>query len=200
MRKLVLVAVILLGFSAMAMAGDEFPKVEVFGGYSYVRCDNTFFGSRDVTKPCNYDGFNVSATINANKWLGFEADINGSFDRNFDKPAVMQFPTATYPHPSFRHHQIYSFLFGPKVSVRAGKTTAFVHALLGDSRVSPGKWFPYDNSFTMALGGGLDIAVYKNVSIRPVQIDYYTIKGGQPLTDNLRYNVGVVFKFGESGN
>jgi hypothetical protein len=198
MRKLVLVAVILLGFSAMAIAGDEFPRLEVFGGYSYDRCDNAFFGSRDVTKPCNYDGFNASATINGTKWLGFEGDISGYWDRSYNKPAVMTFPSASYPHPSFRHRQLYSFLFGPKFSVRAGKTTTFVHALFGDSRISPGLYFPYDNSFTMAFGGGLDIAVYKKLSIRPVQLDYYTIREGQPFTDNLRYSVGVVYRFGEA--
>jgi len=101
MRKLVLVAVILLGISAMAIAGDEFPRVEVFGGYSYDRCDNTFFGSKDTSKPCNYDGIDISAAVNANKWIGIVGDISGYWDRDFSKPAVMKFPTATYPHPSF---------------------------------------------------------------------------------------------------
>ena len=40
MKKLVLVAVFLLGFSVMAMAQDA-PKVEVFGGYSLVLVDTS---------------------------------------------------------------------------------------------------------------------------------------------------------------
>ena len=38
MKKLVLVAVFLLGFSVMAMAQDV-PKIEVFGGYSLILMD-----------------------------------------------------------------------------------------------------------------------------------------------------------------
>jgi hypothetical protein len=197
MRKLVLVAVIMLGFSAIALAADEYPRLEVFTGYSYVRCDNTFFGNRDVTKPCNYDGIEISATANGNEWLGFEMNVSGYRDRSFEKPAVMVFPTAAYPHPSFRHHQMFSFLFGPRFSFRTGKTTTFVHALVGDSRVTPGLYFPYDNSVSLAIGGGFDIEVYKNISIRPVQLDYYSIREGLPFTDNLRYSVGAVFKFGK---
>jgi hypothetical protein len=199
MRKLLLVAVLLFSFSAMAIAGDEFPRVEVFGGYSYNRCDNTFFSYKNTSQPCNYDGVNISAAVNANKWIGIVGDIGGYWDRNFSKPAVMTFPTATYPHPSFRHHSMYSFLIGPKFSVRMGKTTTFLHALMGSSRVTPGEWFPYDNSFTMAFGGGFDLALYKNLSIRPVQIDYLAVKEGRPLRDNLRYSVGVVFRLGEGG-
>jgi opacity protein-like surface antigen len=193
MRKLLLFAVILLSFSVMAMAADEFPRMEVFGGYSYVRCDNTFFSVRDTSKPCNYDGFNLSVAANGTKWLGVEGSLSGAFDRASSSLAIN-----STDHPSFRHRQMFSFLFGPRVTVRSGKVTTFVHGLFGSSRVSPGMFFPYDNSFTMALGGGFDIAAYKNVSIRPVQIDYLTIKEGKPFTDNLRYSVGVVYRIGES--
>jgi len=181
MKKLVLFAVILLSVSAMTMAQDNFPRVEVFGGYSYLRCDNTFFGDRNVTKSCNYDGFEISATANGSKWLGFEGDVSAYKDR--------------VGH--FGKHQVFSFLVGPRFSVRTGKTTMFLHALIGDSRVSPGLRFPYDNSVTLALGGGFDFVAYKNISVRPVQIDYYTVREGLPFTDNIRYSAGVVFRFGE---
>jgi hypothetical protein len=175
MKKLVFVAVILLGVSALAMAAEEFPKVEVFGGYSFLRCQ---FGS--PTKPCIEDGWNTSVAINGNQYLSFVADFAGVYDQ-YDAP--------------YQHNAVYTYMFGPKITVRKGKLAPYFVALLGNARVTPGLYFPYDNQFAMSFGGGLDISVSKLISIRPAQISWLGVKYQKPMIDNMRYSVGVVFKF-----
>jgi hypothetical protein len=87
------VAVLLLAVSGMAMAAD-FPKLEIFGGYSLLRSDlnpkdlgklsggglfgNSFFGSVE-----NLNGFNASVSYNLNSWLGIKADFSGNFGKQY---------------------------------------------------------------------------------------------------------------------
>ena len=79
MKKLVLVAVLLLGFSIVAAAQD-YPKVEVFGGYSYFRMDTiTNFGAPSGEADLNMNGFDINVAINGNKWLGFVVDFSGAY-------------------------------------------------------------------------------------------------------------------------
>ncbi len=179
MKKLLVVAVILLGFSTMAMA-QEFARAEVFGGYSFLRCDNTLLGAPGAT--CRYDGWKAAVAINGNKWLGFVADVTGSYDRSV--PAGVS-----------RH--VHSFLVGPRFTIRSGRTTTFLQGLFGDSRITPGVYFPYDNSFTMALGGGLDIDVSEKFAVRPIQLEYVGIRSESPVTDNLRMSIGLIYKIGQ---
>ena len=80
MKKLVLVAVFLLGFSVMAMAQD-LPKVEVFGGYSLVLVDTstTLNQSGWEGMDLNLNGWNSSVVFNGNKYFGFVAEFGGSY-------------------------------------------------------------------------------------------------------------------------
>ena len=64
MKKLLLVAVLLLGFSVMAVAQDT-PVVEIFGGYSYFRPD-----TQEDDFDLNMHGWNASVAINGNKYAG----------------------------------------------------------------------------------------------------------------------------------
>ena len=80
MKKLVLIAVFLLGFSVIVMAEDT-PKVEVFGGFSYVKVD-----SSTALKRTKYDwldlsmkGCDGSIAINQNKWAGVVVDFGANY-------------------------------------------------------------------------------------------------------------------------
>jgi len=186
MKKLVCFAVIFLGLSAIAMAQD-FPRGEVFGGYSYFSCNNpvSVFGN-SPGQGCRYNGWDISVALNGNKWLSFVGDLSGYYKSDNPPPGMMD------------HYHFYSILVGPRVSVRKiNRVTPFVQTLFGDARVTPGKdrW-SYENDFAMALGGGVDIKAYKNFSVRPFQFDYMLIKSGQPLTDNIRFNFGIAWNFG----
>ena len=57
-----------------------------------------------------------------------------------------------------------------------------------------------NNSFAMAIGGGVDVKVAHRFSIRPVQVDYLMthfneLGTGAQNQNNLRVSTGVVFHF-----
>jgi len=172
MKKLLLFAVILLGVSALAVAQDV-PRAEVFGGYTYLRCDTD-----DVNSACNLHGWNASAAFNGNKWLGAVADFSGHYGKVVDTDL-----------------NVYSFLFGPKVTFRTAKATPFIQALFGTSRIGlddSSEW-----QFAMTFGGGLDINVNDKIAVRPAQVEYFTTKNGSDFADHFRYSAGIVFKIGK---
>ena len=90
MRKLVFVGVLMLAMSCVAMAQD-FPKFEVFGGYSYLRSDldsTTSFGiysnsegTNGKSGATNGHGFEVAFTYNLNKWFGIKGDFSTHWSR-----------------------------------------------------------------------------------------------------------------------
>jgi opacity protein-like surface antigen len=196
MKKLVLIAVFLLGFSMMVMAQDT-PAIEVFGGYSYVRADpTTMDGAPAGQYSLNMNGWNGSVVFNGTPWLGFLADFGGYYgtlrtDYNYGPDGY-----------SWADIDIYSVMFGPKFAVaRTGKYTPFIQALFGYARVKAkelGETYS-ENDFAMAFGAGLDINMSDRIAIRPAQVEYFTIKMGQTgdFADNFRYSAGVVFKLGK---
>jgi OmpA-OmpF porin, OOP family len=194
MKKLVLVAVLLLGFSIVAIAQD-YPKVEVFGGYSYFRMDTTTnFGAPSGTATLNMNGLDMNVAVNGNKWLGFVADFGASYgtlDTSWEWESGVK---------SWADISNYSLMIGPRVTLHRGKITPFLQGLFGYSR---GKFSELGEDFTasnlaMAFGGGVDISVNDRLAIRPAQVEYYTIRGGQTgdFSDNLRYSAGFVLRFG----
>jgi opacity protein-like surface antigen len=175
MKRVMLVAVCLLFISAIAVAEDA-PKAEVFGGYSYVRCDT---GVSDIT--CNLNGWNASLAFNAPKIVGVVADFGGAY--------------GTVDGIDTKAH---TFLFGPKFAVRKEKVTPFVQALFGvmnlKSSIS-GLGSASENDFAMALGGGLDFNMGKKIAIR-VAPDYLLTRSEGESFNNFRLSAGIVFKLG----
>jgi opacity protein-like surface antigen len=189
MKKLVLIAVFLLGFAMVAVAEDA-PAVEIFGGYSFVRVDTTTaFAIPENTFDLNMNGWDAAVTFNGNKWLGFVADFGGVYGTVNDSGDEASVKT-------------YTVMFGPKVAVRRGALTPFVQALFGYARInadSGGKNVFTENDFGMSFGGGLDVNLNDSIAVRPIQVDYLTVKAGETgdFSDNLRYSAGIVFKMGK---
>jgi opacity protein-like surface antigen len=182
MKKLVLVAVLLFGFSVLAVAQDV-PVAEVFGGYSYVRVNPTPLQNPDSI---NLNGFSASVALNANKIVGVVTDFGGYYGSVSDQNDVKL--------------HIHSLMFGPRISIRKGKVTPFVQALFGYAHsavTANGADYSKENDFAMAYGGGVDISVNKVISIRPVQVEYLGVKSGPDLLNNFRYSAGIVFKLGK---
>jgi opacity protein-like surface antigen len=180
-RSLLVAAILLLlSLSAVAQTTDRF---EVFGGYSY------FGGSYTAEEifPTNPSGWNVSATGKLKRWIGITADFSGYSQSNSADSA-----------------NAYNFLFGPTVSLPFHRFTPFAHFLLGDSHVSPSSspFLTSNNSFALAVGGGLDYTVINHIALR-FQID--RLHNGFTTSDNqLQYRVdhnfpristGIVFRF-----
>lgn len=193
MKKLVLVAVFLLGFSVVTIA-QEAPVVEVFGGYSMIIADTKVALAQSAFEDhsASLHGWNASVTINGNKWAGFVADFGGSYGTVGDESRWMD-------------ASLYSVMFGPRVTLHRGKVTPFVHALFGYARFRGSECMDdeeevyTENDFAMQFGGGVDVALSDMISVRPVQVDYFTTKTGLTgdFADHFKYSAGLVLTLGK---
>jgi opacity protein-like surface antigen len=172
-----LVLCLLLSAFSVAQEAQEFPRVEVFGGYSYLRFPA---GANGI----NLNGWNGAMQYNASRSIGFKADVSGH-----------------YGTPSGSLNS-YSFMFGPVISSRVEGSpgfTPFLHGLVGVNRISTSAAgvSGSDSAFAMAFGGGLDVKAARRVSARLIQVDYLFTKHGTAMhQNNIRVSAGVVFQLG----
>jgi len=205
-KSIVLLGMVLL--FALAAAAQDMPKMETFLGYTYVRAN-----SATNIPAFSANGASGQFVYNFSKYFGGVLDLGAVHDGNIggftiDSTAV-------------------NFLLGPRWSFRYSRLTPYLEALFGgsyiaqSSRVSsivstpttglvpivPGqpitsRLVASQTAFAMAIGGGLDIKINKNVSFRPIGLDYYMTRfqnlrsGNDNNQNNLRYTAGVNFTFG----
>jgi opacity protein-like surface antigen len=188
---------LLIIFSAAASAlAQESSKVEVFGGYSYLRADWSLGANRDLR------GWNASINYNLNKILGVKADFSGHSTDGAIRFSPLTDGSAKIDISNF------TFLFGPQFSYRKNeKVVPFAHVLLGGSRrkvfsgpiAIPGvPVFNLDSTntaFTAAFGGGLDIKLTNRLAFRLVQADYLLSRFNGWTQNNLRIGTGLVVRF-----
>jgi opacity protein-like surface antigen len=213
---------------SFAFAQDSTPKVQVFGGYSLTREDTGGLSllTVDLVVPhpmgtfgVNYDfqGWSAEGQYNANRWVGVAMDFGGRYGRpiNSSTSGVSGLPNST----------AYSILAGPVVSYRTkSRLTPFVHVLLGWDRtslsastltgVSPSVSYAAitANDFALAVGGGVDLKVFRPLSVRLGQVDYFhtsvnsnklygadfnsVLFEGYPTHQvNFRFSAGIVAQF-----
>ena len=108
LRKMLLMFGLLVLASLPARAQD-LDKVELFGGYSYMR----FSGSPGV----NLNGWNASGQYKFTDWLGGVGDFAGHYGSGASN---------------------YTYLFGPQVSLPSSRLSPFGHLLLGGAHFSAG--------------------------------------------------------------
>lgn len=185
MRKLFFIAALLsFALPFMAQAQDA-PKVEIFGGYSYLRADDDNGG-------IDLHGWNASTAVNINKWVGIAADFSGHYGE------------ASVGLPNKADVSGYLFLVGPRFSYRKHKVlTPFGHVLLGAARqnisvrTATGKFSTDDSAFALAIGGGLDATVHPNLAIRLFQTDYVLTRFNDDSQHNFRLSTGLVLRLGK---
>jgi hypothetical protein len=178
---------------AAGTPGQESPKMELFGGYSYVHMVD--LGT------ANINGGSGSVSFNFKPWLWAVADVGGydGGDKGLDGALV-------------------TYLFGPKIAIRRGRITPFFQVLLGgaytsadpppavgllarrraEGGVAGGGEFGSSNCFAMAAGGGIDLRVSPRVAIRLVQVEYLLTKfqdGISNQQNSTRISAGLVFGF-----
>jgi hypothetical protein len=144
----------------------ELAKIELFGGYAYLRAT-----SED--ERVGLHGWTISVEGNLNRTFALVADFDG-----------------TYRHEQSSH----SALFGPKFTARPGRLAPFVHVLAGVVRESEEGSVHY--GFGLALGGGLDYDLSSRFSLRIAQLDYEYSRVEERNHNNFRFAAGVVIKFG----
>ena len=208
--------IVLMCASASAFAqgttSGDYPKVEVFAGYSAL--GET--GSRVISLGPNasvggdYEGqgFETSIIRNFSKRFGIKGDFSAHFNNESNRgPIAACTPVCTTVTQDFQlKTRVYNFLAGPEFKARnSTRFTPFVHALGGFAHTSATFTTPgpthilflrrNDNSFAMGLGGGLDIRASNRVSFRAM-MDYNPVfvqdsTGGR--RDFVRFSLGVLF-------
>ncbi|MGH9601721.1 MAG: PDZ domain-containing protein [Terriglobales bacterium] len=199
MKAAALASILLIAGFAHA---QDYPKAEIFGGYSHVRVDTQELGPL-VSSVCSdidaalpgscppgsvginnsFHGWNAAAEVNVNRWLGVKADFSGHYGKlitvsepvqtGIDALGITNLP------PTIRS---YNFLFGPVFSHRRNNTRAFAHALFGVNKIDTGTiglssvGLPdvsfSDDAFSMTFGGGVDVRVTDRFNVRLGQVDY----------------------------
>jgi len=194
-----------------AMAQEQpVPKAEIFVGYSWLdpngkipfnNClldgkgdrtgvapipmatpnqnENCFAGSFKLP---NYKwGWGTAFAFPLNNWFAFVADFSGHYQ---DDGAI------------------HTFMVGPQFKWRTEHIAPFAEALVGAADVSP-EFFPRHTTVAVGGGGGLDLSVFRHMSIRLLQADYiwtnYQYKMFPTEHDHLnmiRLQGGVVFLLG----
>jgi hypothetical protein len=191
MRRLILATIGAIGLSLLAMPSFaqevNYPKVEVFGGFSIERAGASFMG------------WQASANGNITHHLAIVGDFGGQYK------TVLGIPMNSY-----------QFLFGPRLFVRKNRVTPFVHALFGGMRSGIGSTTILGvttpavstTGLGMGIGGGLDINISNRLALRVPQFDWTpmhigstTVLGvtvpGAWATNQVRIGIGLVVKAGE---
>jgi hypothetical protein len=140
------------------------PRAEVFGGYSGYRAGGKVNG---VTVPDFTTGWSSQFIVNTTHWVGIVLDVNGHYN---------SFATA------------HDFAVGVRFQRPLWRFVPFAEGLMGLQRFSP-KGQPSQNAPTYVGGGGLDIKITPQFSVRPFQISYVnTLYDANSASTNLDRN------------
>ena len=211
---------ILMGVTLLAKTGfsqEEPAKIELFGEYSYLRFNPTLTGLQSRS----FNGGGGGATFFFSDHFGVKGELMGygstTWTETFQSELVVtpHGTTGTIPAGTYSASgDMFTYQFGPVVRMPWRSFTLFGETLFGGSNTNG-----YGNlekaidagggtlvisrnqhPFSMAVGGGLDVNVSRNVAIRLAELDYFLTRYTNPITstnnqNNFRYLGGVVFRF-----
>jgi hypothetical protein len=178
---------------ASSSLGDETPKVEVFVGYQWWNPGGNLPDQNSppnaVKLPSVNQGFGANLSYNFTKYWALEGNYGGNWGGNL-------------------HVANSAFAVGPKMTWRGEGVNFFAHALLGFDRFSA-RNINATNGVAAVLGGGMDVKVWKPLSIRLFEADYQLERvnfSHEVPPDNsalrrqtyngVRLTTGLVFNFG----
>ena len=189
MKTVLAVVSLTLLIPLAAIAQDEYPRAEVFGGYSFFRAN-----------PDGMDlhGWDASVAGNITKWFGVEGDVSG----HYGSPKLFGF------NVPFVDVSSYKYMVGPKLTYRSDKVAPFAHFLIGgtQARTKILGISASDTALATAIGGGVDINLNKSIAIRAIQADYLMTRfhpgsqiafsGFDDHQNNFRISAGLVIRLG----
>ena len=107
------------------------------------------------------------------------------------------------------NYRINTFMVGPKFTWRGDGVNFFVHTLLGFERLAAQMAVDSSNGLAALLGGGMDLKLWKQVSLRVFEADFQWAhqnfanecrlrypSSRRPNFDGARLTTGLVFNFG----
>jgi hypothetical protein len=184
-----LMLALLLALSGPAQAQD---KIEIFGGYSYLRstvpvtltllCPFPTCPTSTGNSTGDLQGWEASGTYKPSSWFGLTADFGGHHGTINGADA-----------------HLHTFLVGPRVSF-PGKVSPFFHVLVGGARTGGSgalvqAFVPDHTSFAAAAGVGIDIKVFSALYVRPIQVDYLYTQLNSMTQSHGRVSAGLVLHF-----
>jgi hypothetical protein len=138
-------ACVLLAFVYAPLSKAQFPKIEIFGGYSSIETNNHDFHFGPSSRGFNatdtdFDeggkGFEAAVIRNLNRYFGIMGDVSAHF--SYDQgPIALTPPCAQPPCPPVTQSaelnpRLSNFLAGPEFKWRNHtRFTPFAHALFG---------------------------------------------------------------------
>ena len=196
-----LAAVMAITLSAWS---QDVPKAEIFTGYSFVNAGFPFSPDPAAGNTSGFlQGWNLTATVNANRWVGIAGDFGGYYGHpsktELFKPANCVLCTGNVTGTM---HNMYTFSGGPQLSIRAADITVFAHVLVGGARVRAdfdgvaGSAAESSAHFTVIVGGGFDLGFAHHLAFR-IQPDYFRTKILDRGQNNFRLSAGLVWKLGD---
>lgn len=185
MKTCVKVFLWLLLFCAPGLAQTSHPLLEVYSGFSYVRIDGDERDNR------NLYGWNGALSVNANRTFGFTVDASGHYQDNV-----------------IARSRFFSIAAGPRFTARNEHATTFAHILFGGSHLHErvntltDHFTTHGNTFSVAMGGGVDVNVTPHFGVRVIQAEYVLSKfnrapSGKSIQNNARVGIGIVFRLAD---
>jgi outer membrane protein OmpA-like peptidoglycan-associated protein len=164
------VATVFLSFSlsTLAAAQDQpVPRVEIFGGYSFV------YPGADVHGTLPQGLVPLNSRLESNP-RGVGASVTYNFNRIFG----LTFDTSTHwgSGEALLGNKVddagfTNFSVGPKFTFRSRHFSPFLEVLAGDNRLMP-EVFHHINKLGLLLGGGIDANLSRHVGLRLIRFDY----------------------------
>ena len=184
MRNPFIVALLLLISVSAPTAMAQGSKLDLYGGYDYVRYNvNPRISGLPPAELFNANGASGQVAYYPNSWLGLVGEVSGY--------ALARRGFATT-------HQI-SYLFGPRINLRHARYVLFGQVLLGRVWAEDGITFGSVTVFGIAAGGGIDVRVSRHIAIRPAQAEYFLTRffdGNTNRQNNFRFGAGIVLRLG----
>jgi len=208
--------VLVLGAILLSAAGacaQDYAKVELNGGYAYIRFNPTY---SNVVSGTSINGGGGGVAYYFNPIVGIEMQLSGGGATT----KTFSFPAGSVPCPAgcniTASGNIFLYNFGPIVKpLRTQHFELFVEILTGGAHSNTygnairacqsacvTSAAPNNNAWDLMTGGGFDIPINNSISIRPMQVDYVLTRFNNILTashntqSNLQYSGGIVLRFG----
>ena len=192
--------------ASMSLVAQDYPKVEVPLGFSFVNVHP------DIPKITSFNIFGGGGGVvfNFTPMIGIKAEFMGYTQGNGLKSKLTN---EGFPIFGDVQGNLFTYMFGPQIKKHSGNWQPFGEALFGAAHSNTYASIANtitgvksassnNNAFAMAFGGGLDYKVGKNVQLRLAEFDYlYTRFGlnGTSYTgnqNNFRFFSGLDFTFG----
>ena len=161
--NLVATLTVVCALGTLATAQEQpSPKLEIFGGYSFLYPGANVHGTLPPGTPVsshldwNLRGAGASATYDFTRHFGITLDASDHWGISGSR---------------IDHADFSNLSLGPKFTFRYSHVSPFLEVLVGDQRLYPEAFYHIDKLGVMA-GGGLDVNLARHFAWRLVRADY----------------------------